>query len=77
MSKFKQINKEAFITLLIYFFYFLWWYYFAFIYSETNNKSILGFPAWFFYSCIVGLIVVNLVVFIVVKFFFKEIDLDR
>lgn len=75
-NKIKQINKEAIITLLLYFFYFLWWYYFAFIYSEKNNKFILGFPAWFFYSCILGFFIINLVLVIVIKFLFKEIELE-
>ena len=74
-----QINKEAFITIFIYFLYFLWWYYFAYIYPPKNveeYKYILGLPDWFFYSCILGFILVNILVCIVVKFFFKNIDLE-
>ena len=74
-----QINKEAFITIFIYFLYFLWWYYFAYIYPPKNveeYKYILGLPDWFFYSCILGFILVNILVYIVVKFFFKNIDLE-
>ena len=74
-----QINKEAFITIFIYFLYFLWWYYFAYIYPPKNvedYKYVLGLPDWFFYSCVLGFILVNLLVYIVVKFFFKNIDLE-
>ena len=70
-----QINKEALITIFLYFLYFLWWYYFAYIYPPKNvedYKYVLGLPDWFFYSCVLGFILVNLLVYIVVKFFFKN-----
>ncbi|WP_314011376.1 YhdT family protein [Pseudostreptobacillus hongkongensis] len=75
----KQINKEALISIILYFMYFLWWYYFAYIYPPKNveeYKYILGLPDWFFYSCIVGFILFNILVIIVTKVFFKNIDLD-
>ncbi len=77
---FIQINKEATITLILYLIFFIWWYYFAYIYSSNNiaeYKFIFGLPEWFFYSCIVGLVMINLLVFIAVKFFFKEIDFEE
>ncbi|MBQ3437103.1 MAG: YhdT family protein [Fusobacterium sp.] len=73
----KQINKEAFLTIGLYLIYFLWWYYFAYIYppkTVEEYKYILGMPEWFFYSCVVGLILINTLVFIATKFFFKDID---
>ncbi len=75
----KQINKEALISIILYFMYFLWWYYFAYIYPPKNveeYKYILGLPDWFFYSCIVGFILFNILVIIVTKVFFKNINLD-
>ena len=74
-----QINKEALITIFLYSLYFLWWYYFSYIYPPQNveeYKYILGLPDWFFYSCVLGFILVNLLVYIAVKFFFKNIDLE-
>ena len=74
-----QINKEALITIFLYFLYFLWWYYFAYIYPPKNvedYKYVLGLPDWFFYSCFLGFILVNLLFYIVVKFLFKNIDLE-
>lgn len=74
-----QINKEALITIFLYILYFLWWYYFAYIYPPKNvedYKYVLGLPDWFFYSCVLGFVLVNLLVYIVVKFFFKNIDLE-
>lgn len=77
-EKNKQINKEALLTLALYGFYFLWWYFFAYGYGNdpSKYKFILGMPEWFFYSCILGLLVTNVLVFITVKFFFKNIDLE-
>lgn len=81
MSRKKQINKEICITLLLYLFYFIWWYYFAYVYTDSENvkkfKYILGIPEWFFYSCILGLIVINILTFLAIKIFFKEIDLEE
>ncbi|MGL6024927.1 MAG: YhdT family protein [Cetobacterium sp.] len=71
-----QINKEALITIILYVFYFCWWYYFAFIYKWDNNTFIFGLPSWFFYSCVLGLVLINFLVFVAVKLFFKDIDLD-
>lgn len=73
----KQINKEAIITCILYIFYFCWWYYFAYMYDTKNLKYVFGLPAWFFYSCIMGLVVINILVFLSVKIFFKDIDLDE
>lgn len=80
MKKGKQVNKEALITIGLYLFYFAWWYYFAYMYKDSENVSeysyILGLPEWFFYSCVLGLVVINILVFIVVKLFFKDMDLN-
>lgn len=76
----KQIKKEALITLGLYVFYFCWWYYFAYMFEDgdvENYTYILGLPGWFFYSCVLGLVVINILVYIAVKFFFKDIDLDE
>ncbi|MFR4520453.1 MAG: YhdT family protein [Fusobacterium sp.] len=81
MKRGKQINKEALVTVVLYLFYFVWWYYFAYIYKDSENvaefKYILGLPEWFFYSCVLGLVVINILVFLAVKIFFKDMDLDE
>lgn len=76
----KQINKEVFITIILYLLYFAWWYYFAYEYSSDDvekYKYILGLPEWFFYSCVVSLVLINILVYICIKFFFKEIDFEK
>ena len=76
----KQLNKEEMLTVGLYLFYFAWWYFFAYYFGEQEISSyryILGLPEWFFYSCVLGLIVINIAVFVVVKFFFRDIPLDE
>ncbi len=81
MKKGKQINKEALVTIILYVFYFVWWYYFAYIFKNSENpakfKYIMGLPEWFFYSCVLGLVVINILVFLAVKIFFKDMDLNN
>lgn len=75
----KQLKKEMYLTILVYVGYFLWWYYFAYIYPPKNPEEytyILGFPAWFFYSTILGYILLNVVVYLIVKFFFKDVEFE-
>ena len=76
----KQLNKEALLTVGLYVLYFAWWYFFAYHFGEQHvakYRYILGLPEWFFYSCVLGLIVINALVFIVVKVFFRDIPLDE
>ena len=49
---------------------------FAYIYKSDTNEFILGLPSWFFYSCVLALVVINILVFVAVKCFFKDINLD-
>ncbi|MGL6064169.1 MAG: YhdT family protein [Fusobacteriaceae bacterium] len=74
----KQINKEAKITVGLYLFYFVWWCFFAYYKSDDPSKYtfILGLPSWFFMSCVMGLVVINILLFVLVKIFFKDMDLD-
>ena len=59
--RFKIAHKEAWIGVALAIIHFLWWYGFA--YGIGSNKVeqytyILGLPAWFFYSCVLGFIII-------------------
>lgn len=72
-------HREALIGVSIVIFNFIWWFGFAYGLGskpEAEYTYILGFPAWFFYSCIIGFIIVALIVLIVVKFLFVEVKLE-
>ncbi len=79
-EKTKQMNKEAIISLGLYIFFFIWWYGFAYglgLKDLSEYTYILGMPAWFFYSCIVGYIVISFATWFVVKKFFVDISFDE
>jgi len=75
----KSINQETFIILCLYALFFVWWYLSAYGFGDdpTKYKYILGFPEWFFYSCIVGYVAITIILWIAVKKFFKDIPLDE
>ncbi|WP_188456429.1 YhdT family protein [Virgibacillus oceani] len=73
--RFSIANREAIIGCLLAAFNILWWYGFAYGMGSKSPEEytyIFGFPAWFFYSCIVGFIVMAVLVAVVVKFVLKE-----
>lgn len=78
-NKNKQIAKEAKITILLYLIYFVWWYGFAYGLGDrdpSEYKFIFGLPDWFFYSCVLGFLMISTLVAVVVKIFFKDIDFN-
>lgn len=75
---YKQANKEALISIGLTILYFLWWYGFAYGYggkTVDNYTYIMGFPAWFFYSCILGFIIFSFLTWVVVDKFFEDVPL--
>ncbi len=67
-------KKEAKWTIIIYFIYFLWSICSAYGLGSKNPDEytyILGFPAWFFYSCILSYPLACLAVYILIKKVFK------
>ncbi|GIN40433.1 sodium:pantothenate symporter [Bacillus obstructivus] len=77
--RFKIAHKEAWIGVALAIIHFLWWYGFA--YGIGSNKVerytyIIGLPAWFFYSCVLGFIIIVVLVFISVKLFFKDVPFE-
>lgn len=77
---FRQADREALITLGLYVFFFVWWTVFAFGLGSGDPEEysyVFGFPAWFFYSCVLGYPVMSLILWIVVRRFFADIPLDE
>lgn len=74
-----QINKEALITVGLYIIFFIWWFAFAYglgLKDISEYNYILGFPAWFFYSCILGYVFISVLLAFVVKRYFKDIPFE-
>lgn len=77
--RFKIAHREALIGVALVLFNFIWWFGFAYGLGSkdvSEYKYILGLPDWFFYSCVVGLIVMIVLVIVVVKLFFKEVPFE-
>jgi uncharacterized membrane protein YhdT len=79
-DKIKAINKETTVTLVLYAIFFGWWYLTAYGLGSgdpSEYKMIFGFPAWFFYSCIVGYVGISVLLWVVVKFFFTDVPFNE
>lgn len=77
--RYKVANREALMGVTLAVFNFIWWFGFAYGMGSKPVRDyhyVLGLPAWFFYSCILGFIVVTVLLILLVKFFFKDIPLD-
>ncbi|GGH67974.1 sodium:pantothenate symporter [Compostibacillus humi] len=77
--RFRIAHREALIGCGLAVINILWWYGFAYGLGSKPPEQytyILGFPAWFFYSCIGGFVLMVVLVVFVVKFMLKEVPLD-
>lgn len=78
--RYKIANREALIGVGLVIFNFIWW--FAFAYGlggkdPSEYSYVMGLPAWFFYSCVLGFVVMAILVTVVVKVWFVEIPFDE
>ncbi|SHG55062.1 YhdT family protein [Ornithinibacillus halophilus] len=79
-SRYKIANREALIGVGLVIFNFIWWFAFAYGLGSKDTEEysyILGLPDWFFYSCVLGFVVMAILVIIVVKKFFVEVPFDE
>ena len=55
-----------------------WWYVTAYGFGDdpAEYEYIMGFPEWFFYSCIAGYVGISLILWGAVRLFFKDLPLD-
>lgn len=78
--RFKIAHREALIGVALAIVHFIWWFGFAYGLGSKPVEEysyILGFPDWFFYSCIVGFILVAITVIVLVKFVLKDVSLEE
>ena len=80
-EKYVQIaHREAKIGIALLVFNFVWWFGFAYGLGSrdyTEYTYIFGLPDWFFYSCVLGFIVMVILVVLCVKFLFKEVPFEE
>lgn len=79
-EKYRIANREAWIGVGLVIINFAIWYLCAYGLGSGDPKDykyILGFPEWFFYSCIAGTVFMVALIYVVIKFFFKEVDFEE
>lgn len=79
-KRFKIANREALIGVGLVIINFAIWFGFAYGLGSGNPANytyVLGFPAWFFYSCIAGTIFMIVLLWFVLTFFFKDVPFDE
>lgn len=77
--RFKIANREALIGVGLVIFNFIWWYGFAYGLGSKDPSEytyVFGLPSWFFYSCVLGFVVMSILVAVIVKVWFVEVPLD-
>jgi len=78
-NRFKIAHREAIIGCILVIINFVWWYGFAYGLGSKDPEQytyVLGFPAWIFYSLIVGTLLMIILVTIVAKFILVDIPLE-
>ncbi|WP_077210866.1 YhdT family protein [Bacillus dakarensis] len=77
--RFKIAHREAWIGVILVIINFVWWYGFAYGLGSDSVQDytyVFGLPAWFFYSCVGGFILMVVLVSFAVKFFFKDVPFE-
>ncbi|PYZ97034.1 sodium:pantothenate symporter [Alteribacter lacisalsi] len=77
--RFKIANREALIGVVLVIINFTWWYGFAYGLGSAPPEEytfIMGLPAWFFYSCVAGFVLMVVLVVLAVKFLFTDVPFD-
>lgn len=78
-KRFKIAHREAIIGVILVIINFILWYGFGYGLGSDkveNYSYIFGLPAWFFYSCIVGSLVMLFLVIFTVKVLFKDVPFE-
>ncbi|RHW38236.1 DUF997 family protein [Lysinibacillus yapensis] len=79
-QRFKVANREALIGVGLVIINFAIWFGFAYGLGSGDPSEynyILGFPEWFFYSCIAGTVFMIFLIWITIKVFFKEVSFEE
>lgn len=78
--RYKQCNREALYGILLGLTNMAWWYIFGYGLGSKPVEEytyILGFPTWFFMSCVVSAILFTGLTFVMVNRLFKDMSLEK
>ena len=76
--RYRIAAKEAWMAIFLFLLNFAWWFAFAYGLGSQPPQEysyIFGFPAWFFWSVIVGTIVFSVLAYVMVRFFYTDMPL--
>src|SRR5699024_11924011 len=79
-TRYKQCNREAIYGVVLGLANMAWWYIFEYGLGSKPVEEytyILGFPAWFFMSYLVGAVVFTILTFVMVNKLFKDMSLEK
>lgn len=79
-ARYRIANREALIGVGLVIINFAIWYICAYGLGSGDPEKytyVFGFPAWFFYSCIAGTAFMIILIYVVIKLFFKEVDFEQ
>ncbi|SCH74851.1 MULTISPECIES: YhdT family protein [unclassified Romboutsia] len=77
--RFKQCNREAIMGLLLGLLNLIWWFAWGYGLGSkpvSEYTYILGFPTWFFMSCIIGGILFSILTVVMINKLFKNMSLE-
>lgn len=77
--RYRQAAKEAWIGVGVFLLNIAWWAGFAYglgMGPPEKYTYIFGFPAWFFWSVIGGFVVFSGVIWLVVRYLYRDMPLD-
>ncbi|TMW70656.1 YhdT family protein [Alteribacter natronophilus] len=78
--RYRIANREAVIGVVLVIINFVWWYGFAYGLGSAPPEEytfVFGLPAWFFWSCVAGFLLMVILVTAVVKFAFTDVSFDE
>ncbi|HHU69416.1 MAG TPA: YhdT family protein [Thermoanaerobacterales bacterium] len=76
--RYKQCNKEALLGLGLGILNLIWWFVWGYGLGSKPPEEytyVLGFPLWFFMSCVVGAILFTILAIVIVTKYFKDMPL--
>lgn len=77
--RFKQCNREALMGLALGIVNLAWWFGWGYGLGSkpvSEYTYILGFPTWFFMSCIAGSVIFSILTVVMIDKFFKHMSLE-
>lgn len=78
--RYRQCNKEAYLGLGLGLLNLIWWFAWGYglgLKPPEDYTYFLGFPMWFFMSCIVGAVLFTVLTVVMVKKYYRDMPLGE